>query len=93
MAMDITLDRQVATLRVEELVELIRKTVREELSGLLRESISDDLAALPPPLRDTDVIIAKMKATGKYNKKFLASLRKGMMRSQTFQNERAGLEA
>ncbi len=93
MALDITLDRQVATLRVEELVALIRQTVREELSGLLSESINADLPALPPPLRDPDAVIGKMQATGKYNKKFLASLRKGMMRSQAFQTAQVGSEA
>jgi hypothetical protein len=42
----------------------------------------------PPPIRDIDTVIAKMEATGKYNKKFLASLRKGMERSQTFASKR-----
>lgn len=85
MAIDLALDRQVGTLRVDEFAELIRRTVREELHILLEEPSHDDLAAQPPSLRDPDAIIAKMNATGKYNAKFLASLRKGMMRSQTFQ--------
>lgn len=88
MSNHITVNRQVASLRVEELVELIRQTIRTELSELLRaaEQNGDEAQTpAPPPVRDIDTVIARMQAMGKYNKRFLASLRKGMERSQTFQ--------
>lgn len=93
MPNDITWDRTVATLQVGELVELIRITVREELAGLLRDESADELVAAPPSTRDVDTIIARMQATGKYNKKFLASLRRGMERSHSFQRARAEADA
>jgi len=77
-------DRPVASMNAGELVELIRQTIREELADLFGITSKNDLAPSPPPIRDIDAIISKMQATGKYNKKFLASLRKGMVRSQTF---------
>jgi len=49
----------------------------------------NNMQPAPPPIRDIDTIIAKMEATGKYSKKFLISLRKGMQRSQTFQRAKA----
>ena len=78
------LDRPVATMNVGELVELIRQTIREEFVDLFGVEQEDDFIAAPPPIRDIDTVIARMEATGKYNKKFLASLRKGLERSQTF---------
>jgi len=79
-----TLDQTVASLSVSELLELIRKTIRDEFAELFAATNSNDMQPTPPPIRDIDTIIAGMQATGKYNKKFLASLRKGMERSQTF---------
>jgi hypothetical protein len=81
---DITLGRPVACLQVSELVELIRKIIREEFADLFAAVPENDLTPTSPPIRDIDTIIARMQATGKYNKKFLASLRKGMQRAQTF---------
>ena len=49
----------------------------------------NNMQPTPPPIRDIDTIIAKMEATGKYSKKFLVSLRKGMECSQTFQRVKA----
>jgi hypothetical protein len=83
------LDRPVASLNVGELVELIRKTIRDELAGLFVATSENDFTRTPPSIRDIDTVIAKMQATGKYNKKFLASLRKGMERSQTFQRRKS----
>jgi len=80
--------RQVSSLSVEELTELIRQTIRSELSELLQAPAENDrgeLFAAPPPVRDIDTVITRMQASGKYNKKFLASLRKGMERSLAFQ--------
>jgi hypothetical protein len=79
-----TLDQTVASLRVSELVELIRKTIRDEFADLFVATNGNAIQPTPPPIRDIDTVIARMEATGKYNKKFLASLRKGMERSQAF---------
>jgi len=80
------LERPVASLSVGELVELIRKTIRDEFTDLLVMADQNDLTPTPPPIRDIDTVIARMEATGKYNKRFLASLRKGIERSQAFQH-------
>ncbi len=93
MTSDATLDRPVAALQVSELIELIRATVRTELAAFLRETYEDELAPLLPATRDIDTVLARMQATGKYNKKFLASLRKGMERSQSFQRKPNGAKA
>ncbi len=96
MSNHITANRQVSSLTVEELVELIRQTIRTELSELLRaaeQNGGEEPTPAPPPERDIDTVIARMQATGKYNKSFLASLRKGMERSQTFQRQPAKTKA
>jgi hypothetical protein len=82
---NITLDRPVASLNVGELVALIRMTIRDEFADLFVATEQNDFTPAPPPIRDIDKVIARMQATGKYNKRFLASLRKGMELSQTFQ--------
>lgn len=79
-----TLDQTFGALSVSELVELIRQTIREELAEMFVTTNGNDMHPTPPPIRDIDTVIARLEATGKYNKKFLASLRKGMERSQTF---------
>lgn len=84
-----TLDQTVASLNVGELVELIGKTIRDEFADWFVATNGNAIQPTPPPIRDIDTVIAKMEATGKYNKKFLASLRKGMERSQTFQRAKA----
>lgn len=78
------LDRPVAAMNVGELADLIRQTIHEELIDLFGGGKDDELTASPPPIRNIDTVIARMEARGKYNKKFLASLRKGLERSQTF---------
>ncbi|MEK7728354.1 MAG: hypothetical protein AAB354_08050 [candidate division KSB1 bacterium] len=96
MSNHIIVNRQVASLTVEELVELIRQTIRTELSELLRaaeQNGGEEQAPAPPPVRNVDAVIARMQATGKYNKRFLASLRKGMQRSQAFQQSSAKAKA
>jgi len=77
-------DRPIASMNVGELVELIRQTIREEFVDLFGAEPLNELTPTPPPIRDIDTIITRMQATGKYDKKFLASLRKGMERSHTF---------
>jgi len=49
----------------------------------------NNMQPMPPPIRDIDTVIAGMEATGKYSKKFLIALRKGMERSRTFQRAEA----
>ena len=88
MSNPISVNRQVSSLSVEELAELIRQTIRTELAELFRaadQNGADSLVPAPPPVRDLDTVLARMQATGKYNKRFLTSLRKGMQRSRTFQ--------
>lgn len=82
---NITLDRPVASLNVGELVVLIRMTIHDEFADLFVATGQNEFTPAPPPIRDIDTVITRMEATGKYNKKFLASLRKGMERSQAFQ--------
>ncbi|MBU1598792.1 hypothetical protein KKG61_01590 [bacterium] len=80
---NISVNQQVSSLTVGELLELVHKAVREEVVHVLFESNSE-LIAEPPPVRNVDTIIEKMKATGKYKGSFLNSLRKGMEKSRTF---------
>lgn len=51
----------------------------------LRSAMKDDIFS-PPPTKSTSVIIRDFKATGKYNKKFLDSLEKGLLRSSYFKS-------
>ena len=83
---NISMNQQIGSLTVSELLELIRKAVREEITPLLSETEAE-LIPEPPPIRDIDTVIEKMKDTGKYNKSFLDSLRRGMQGSRTFKGE------
>jgi hypothetical protein len=49
----------------------------------LRSAVSDDIFS-PPPTKSASAVIRGFKATGKYNKKFLESLEKGLSRSSYF---------
>ncbi len=80
-------ERTVASMNVAELVNLIRQTIREELADLFGVKSESELTPMQPTTFDIDEIISKMQATGKYSKKFLASLRKGMERSQSFKRQ------
>lgn len=51
----------------------------------LRSAMKDDIFS-PPPTKSASVIIRDFKATGKYNKKFLDSLEKGLLRSSYFKS-------
>jgi hypothetical protein len=81
-----SLNRPVASMNVGELVELIRQTIHEEFVELLGAEPEKALTPTPPPIRDINTVIGRMQATGKYNKKFLVSLRKGMERSRAFKS-------
>ena len=79
------MNQQISSLTVSELLELIHKAVREEIAHLLSET-EPGLIPEPPPIRDIGIVIEKMEDTGKYNKPFLDSLRRGMQRSRTFKS-------
>ena len=51
----------------------------------LRSAVKNDIFS-PPPTKNASVIIKDFKATGKYNKKFLESLEKGLLRSSYFKS-------
>jgi len=80
--MSISAEKQVGSLSVNELFELIQKAVRGEMGRFFE--LSEELLAEPPSIRKIDTVIERMEGTGKYNKEFLNSLRKGMERSKSF---------
>lgn len=51
----------------------------------LRSTIQDDVFS-PPPTKSARAVIKGFKATGKYNEKFLESLKKGLARSSYFKS-------
>ncbi|MBU1261529.1 hypothetical protein KKG61_09685 [bacterium] len=83
--MSISAEKQIGSLSTNELFELIQKAVRVEMRRFFE--LSKELAAEPPSIRKIDTVIERMEATGKYNKEFLDSLRKGMERSKSFRGE------
>ena len=64
----------------KEYQKLLATALRYEY---LRQVLEEDIF-LPPPIKDADQIIKKFKTEKKYNKDFLASLRKGLKRSSYF---------
>lgn len=82
---NISMEQQISSLTVADLLELIQKAVREEITHVLFEN-DIELPTEPPPIRNVDTVVKKMMATGKYNESFLDSLRKGMERSRTFRS-------
>ena len=80
--MSISVNQRVDSLSVNELFGLIQKAVRGEMIRFFEQE--QELVAELPPIRKIDTVIEKMDTTGKYNKKFLDSLRKGMERSRLF---------
>lgn len=51
----------------------------------LRNAMEGDIFS-PPPTKSASTVIKGFKATGKYNKKFLESLEKGLLRSSYFKS-------
>ncbi|MDI6791447.1 MAG: hypothetical protein QME81_01075 [bacterium] len=80
---NISMEQRISSLTVGDLLELIHKAVREEITYVLFEN-DIELPAEPPPVRNVETVIEKMNATGQYNESFLDSLRQGMERSRTF---------
>jgi DNA polymerase III delta prime subunit len=60
--------------------ELLEKAMRYEY---VRHVLKDDIFS-SPPTRDKRKILDEFEKSGKYNKKFLESLEKGMSRSSYF---------
>ncbi len=52
----------------------------------LRQILTDDLFS-PPPTKNIDDIATAFDETGKYNKAFINSLKKGLMRSTYFESK------
>ena len=62
--------------------ELVEKKFRYEyLLSLVKGDVF-----VPPPLRNVGEIISALSATKRYNRKFLESLRSGLMRSSYFRS-------
>lgn len=70
------------TIPQKEYRELVEKRARYEQ---LREFFEEDIFS-PPPTRRIDETIVAFLSTGKYSKKFLESLKKGLERSSYFQS-------
>lgn len=70
------------TIPQKEYRELVEKKVRYEQ---LREFFEEDVFS-PPPTKKVGDVIAAFRATGKYNKKFLESLERGLRYSLYFQS-------
>jgi len=68
------------TIPKKEYQKLLEKAFRYEY---LRQILEEDIF-LPPSEKDVSQIIKEFRATKRYNKKFLASLAKGLKRSSYF---------
>ena len=60
--------------------ELLEKKLRYDY---LRQAIEEDIFAAPPE-RSRKQILTQLKSTGKYDKKFLDSIGRGLKRSSYF---------
>lgn len=68
------------TISKKEYDELLAKRLRYEY---LRQVIESDLFA-PPPTQSRKAALGALKATGRYNRQFLESLKRGLRRSSHF---------
>lgn len=68
------------TIPQKEYRELVEKRMRYEQ---LREFFEEDVFS-PPPTKKIGEIIVAFRANGKYNKKFIEALGKGLKRSSYF---------
>lgn len=73
----------VITISKREYERLAERARRYEY---IRQIISADIFA-PPPTQDVKEVIESFKKTGKYNRKFLKSLEKGLKRSFYFSSQ------
>jgi len=68
------------TISKKEYQELTEHKLRYEY---IRRALEENLFS-PPPTKNRKEIVSSLAATGLYNKKFLASVRKGLKRSRYF---------
>lgn len=68
------------TISKKEYRELAEKGLRYEY---LRRMLTEDIFS-PPPTKSRGEVMSALSATGRYNKKFLASVRRGLGRSSYF---------
>lgn len=68
------------TIPKKEYKELVDRKLRYEY---LRQIMEEDIFT-PPPTRNSKEVLDVFKASGRYNKKFLESLKKGLKRSSYF---------
>lgn len=68
------------TIPKKEYKELLEKKLRYEY---LRQVIEGNIFA-PPTIRNAKKVISALRSSGLYNRKFLASVKKGLERSQFF---------
>lgn len=68
------------TISEKEYQGLLEKALRYEY---LRHILQEDIFS-PPPTQSRKSVIKEFRATGRYNKKFLESLAKGLKRSSYF---------
>ena len=72
------------TIPKKEYEELLETRTRYDfLRSTIPEEDVDDIYA-PPPTKDPKVFMEAFRKTGKYNKKFLDGLEKGLSRSSHF---------
>jgi hypothetical protein len=71
------------TISKKEYQELTEHKLRYEY---LRRVLEENLFS-PPPTKAGKEIVSALNATGLYNKKFLASIQKGLKRSSHFRNK------
>lgn len=74
---------QTITISREEYNTLLESKLKFDY---LQQILKDDLFS-SPPTKNTDAIIAAFNQTGKYNKAFINSLKKGLKRSSYFNNK------
>ncbi|MFA5831320.1 MAG: hypothetical protein WC878_05820 [Candidatus Paceibacterota bacterium] len=70
------------TIPRKEYQELVETRMRYDF---LRSAMDSDIFS-PPPTKSAGTVIKGFKATGKYNAKFLESLKKGLSRSSYFKS-------
>ncbi|MEK7173494.1 MAG: hypothetical protein AAB710_00235 [Patescibacteria group bacterium] len=68
------------TIDKKKYTELLEKELRYDY---LRQAMEEDIFASPPE-RNRKKVLTELKSTGKYNKQFLDSMKRGLKRSSYF---------
>ena len=71
---------ETVTISKKEYTDLVEKKIRYEL---IRGALEDNLFA-PPPTKNINEIAAQLRATHKYNARFVESVKRGLRRSSYF---------